>query len=44
MKLVARRLETRFGPPYGVSVSCERDVATHVSLRVPLEMREMRAA
>lgn len=44
MKLVARRLETRFGPPYGVSVRCERDVATHVSLRVPLEMREMRAA
>lgn len=44
MKLVARRLEARFGAPYGLRVTCERDVATHVVLRIPLDRPEQRAA
>ncbi len=39
MTLVERRLQGRFGKPYGVSVTCDRDVATHVTLRIPLEPR-----
>lgn len=39
MKLVERRLHLRFGAPYGVSVACDHDVATHVTLRIPMESR-----
>jgi two-component system LytT family sensor kinase len=36
MKLVSKRLESCFGPNYGTSVSCNSDVSTRVTLRVPL--------
>jgi len=37
MMLVGRRLQAHFGAPYGVRVACDRDVATHVTLRIPME-------
>ncbi len=44
MKLVERRLQARFGASYGVGVACERDVATHVTLRIPFVSSESVAA
>ncbi|MDC7785173.1 sensor histidine kinase [Rhodoplanes sp. TEM] len=35
MTLVDRRLRARYGEAYGVSVACQPDVATRVSLRLP---------
>lgn len=37
MSLVDRRIRARFGSRYGLSVSAEPEVATRVSLRVPLQ-------
>ena len=37
MMLVERRLMARFGASHGLTVACEPDVATHVSLHIPLE-------
>ncbi|MGV2291957.1 sensor histidine kinase [Trinickia sp. YCB016] len=37
MNLVAKRLENRFGPGYGTTVTCENDVSTRVTLRIPME-------
>ena len=39
MMLVSRRLQAHFGVPYGVRVTCDHDVATHVTLRIPMEPR-----
>jgi two-component system LytT family sensor kinase len=38
MSLVDRRIKTRYGNAYGISVQWERDQYTRVSLRVPLEV------
>ncbi|WP_448192312.1 LytS/YhcK type 5TM receptor domain-containing protein [Azospirillum sp. sgz301742] len=37
MTLVDRRIRNRYGEAYGVTVACEPDVSTRVTLRVPLE-------
>jgi two-component system LytT family sensor kinase len=37
MSLVDRRIKSRYGDSYGITVDCERDVFTRVNLRVPLE-------
>ncbi len=37
MSLVDRRLRTRFGADCGISVSCEAEQYTRITLRLPLE-------
>ncbi|MFU2318836.1 LytS/YhcK type 5TM receptor domain-containing protein [Rahnella sp. PCH160] len=37
MSLVDRRLRARFGDDYGIAVSCEPDLFTRVTLRLPIE-------
>ncbi|HYD68770.1 sensor histidine kinase [Azospirillum sp.] len=37
MTLVDRRIRNRHGDGYGVTVACEPDVSTRITLRVPLE-------
>ncbi|MBV4414550.1 sensor histidine kinase [Enterobacteriaceae bacterium YMB-R22] len=39
MSLVDKRLRTRFGDGYGISVNCEPDRFTRVTLRLPQEMQ-----
>ena len=37
MSLVDKRLRARFGDDYGIAVSCEPDLFTRVTLRLPIE-------
>ncbi|PWC35396.1 sensor histidine kinase [Azospirillum sp. TSO22-1] len=37
MAIVDRRIRNRYGDGYGVTVACEPDVSTRVTLRLPLE-------
>ena len=39
VNLVDRRLKIRFGPAYGVGITCEPDRWTRVAIRLPLEIR-----
>ncbi|WP_180124824.1 sensor histidine kinase [Rhodoferax sp. BLA1] len=41
MHLVRRRIATRYGPAYGLEVSCEREVFTRVTLQLPLAPSEV---
>jgi two-component system LytT family sensor kinase len=36
LNLVRRRIENRYGPPYGLEIACEPETATRVTLRLPL--------
>jgi two-component system LytT family sensor kinase len=38
MNLVDRRIKIRYGPAYGVSVTCAPEQWTRVAVRLPLEM------
>ncbi|MDR3440691.1 sensor histidine kinase [Telmatospirillum sp.] len=37
MSLVDRRIKSRYGDGFGITVECERDAFTRVKLRIPLE-------
>ncbi|BEV72301.1 MULTISPECIES: sensor histidine kinase [unclassified Paludibacterium] len=37
MNIVDRRIKTRYGESYGVTMSCERNVVTRATVRIPLE-------
>lgn len=37
MNIVDRRLKNRYGEAYGVTMSCERQVSTRATVRIPLE-------
>lgn len=37
MSLVDKRLRARYGDAYGITVTCEPDCLTRITLRLPLE-------
>ncbi|WP_304488782.1 hypothetical protein [Azospirillum sp. INR13] len=40
MTIVDRRIRNRYGEAYGVSIACDPDVFTRVTLRLPLPAEE----